>query len=114
MAQYGAFSVFQRITADSLNAIIPQSITKQTTNGIVSNTTLTLDPELSGITLGVGTWSIEVMLLASPAATQATPVPSLKTGWSFTGTLANSPVRITTGPSSTNASIPTAMGSVNL
>lgn len=103
MARYPQLFAGQRLTASLLNSMVPNVIVKAATNGLVSGT-LTLDPELSGIALGVGTWSVEMVLLASAAA--AATNPQLQVGWQFTGTFANSPVRITTGPGATNTATP--------
>lgn len=113
MARYPQLFAGQRLTASLLNSMVPIVVTKAATNSITSNATLTLDPELSGIALSVGTWSIEVILLASAASNSAT-IGNLKVAWSFSGALANSPVRITSGPADTNTAIPGRATPINV
>jgi hypothetical protein len=110
MSKFPVIFAGQRLTASLLNAAIPNVIVKTGTNGLVSGT-LSLDPELSGIALGVGTWSVEVVLVAAAAASATSP--QLQTGWSFTGTFANSPVRITSGPGTSNTATPSAATPAN-
>lgn len=108
MSQFGAFSVFQRVTADALNAPLYNTVTKSTTNTITSNATLTNDPELSGVLLGVGTWEIEVLMFIGATASTG----NFKTAWAFTGTVANQVQRSVQGPVSGNTNPPSVTGFV--
>jgi hypothetical protein len=88
----------QRLTADLLNtnttAFMPTQTVKGGTTSRNTTTTLTADPDLSGIALGVGTYRIEVGLYFTVAAAAN---GGLRTQWSFSGTW-NNPTRACSGP----------------
>lgn len=90
------FLTGQRLTADLLNSYLtdyqPLTYSKGGVTSRTSTTTLTDDPELTGIPLAVGTYDIELVGFWTQAAT----TPSLKTQWAFTGTW-NTPTRACQG-----------------
>ncbi len=93
----------QRLTADALNAAygIP-TITKPSNTSRTSTTTVTDDPDLSGIALGVGTWEVVFRIFAfSNAGTAA----GLKTSWGFTGSVNTALVRHCQGPGRDNTAV---------
>lgn len=99
MSKYPVFLAGRKLTAAMLTAGQWDTTRKENITTKV-NATLANDTELAGISLGVGTWEIVVMIFCSNP-TSATP--DLKTQWSFTGTW-NTPLRHCEGPSSTNVS----------
>jgi hypothetical protein len=86
VSQYGAFSVFQRLTADSLNSLIPDTTVKQTVQTVTSSTTFVSDTELFTPNLAIGQWDVVFEMLWGGAV-------ALKTQWLVTGTMAG-PKRI--------------------
>lgn len=99
MARYPQLTAGQRLTAAVLQEIIPDKKVKAAPtdrSSATTGTTLTDDPELSGLTLAAGTYEIHVMLLA----TSASSAPDIKTTWEFTGTW-TTPVRALNGPGTT-------------
>lgn len=71
---------------------------KANTEDRANVTTVANDGELTNIALGVGTYSVEVLIFAT---TPTTNTQKLKTQWGFTGTW-NNPIRACVGPGSTN------------
>lgn len=98
MAQYGAFSVFQRVTADSLNALIPQVYRKQTSTTRPSTITRTDDPELV-VPLNVGSSLVEFYIKYGTTA-----AAGLASSWGMTATV-SSTTRVTQGLGSTASPI---------
>jgi hypothetical protein len=92
------FFTGQRLTADLLNGnlvdFMPQNFIKGTTTSRQNNTYAD-DPDLQGIVLTEGTWSIRLGILSTVAST----TPKLRTKWIFTGTW-NTPNRLCIGPGS--------------
>lgn len=85
MPQAPGFAVFQRVTADLLNATTPTLIQKATSlPAVVSSTTLVNDSELAGIALGIGVWDVQFMIYAT--ADTSTTLGDIKTAWTFSGT----------------------------
>lgn len=81
------------VSADDVNANIPVVYVKANSDSRPSTTTLAADPELTGIPLGVGVWSIELNM----AFNENSSTLAIKTQWAFTGTW-NNPVRFCSGP----------------
>lgn len=105
MPQFPSWTVGKRVDATTLNQMIPNIVTKVSATTITSNTTLANDSELTSVSLGVGTWEIEVMLWVSGAT-----AGNLKTAWAFTtGTLTGTPNRACIGPGSGNTAVPGAV-----
>lgn len=90
MPQAPAFAVFQRVTADLLNATTPTLIQKATAlPAVVSSTTLVPDGELVGIPLGIGVWDIVFYLYVTADGAITTPPGTpgrITTSWTFSGT----------------------------
>lgn len=84
-------------------SLVPKTVAKAVSTDRVSTTTFADDPELSGIPLAVGTYSIEADLMMIGGAGGI----ANKTTWTFSGTW-NGPVRQCFGPTATNTAIPTA------
>lgn len=101
MARYPDIKAGNKITGALLRSMLPDKTVKQSATDLTSNTTLANDPELSGITLGVGTWEVRVVIFATSAGTA-----NIKTRWSFTGTWANA-IRAVVGPGLTATGGPT-------
>lgn len=98
---YPVIGVGDLVTADLLTSMLPgTSPVKQSATSRTSTTTLTADPDLSGITLGVGTYEIELFLFFS---FNATVTQKIVTQWGFSGTW-NNPVRGCLGPGADNVS----------
>ncbi|HEY9465265.1 MAG TPA: hypothetical protein VIR54_19360 [Vicinamibacterales bacterium] len=101
-----AFAIGQRLTADLMTdflALTPQVYTKASTtdrNSGGTGSTYTIDPELAGIPLDVGTYDIELIGFFTVAST----TPKLKTQWRFTGTW-NTPIRNCIGPATDNVDV---------
>lgn len=98
MAQYPNFSVLTGLSAQNLAATVPNIIVKAAANTMTSTTTLTADPELSTVTLGVGTWYVEFFI-----ACRGIAAAGIKTDWTFGGTTTGSPTRFLLGPGVGNA-----------
>lgn len=103
MPQAPGFAVFQRVTADLLNATTPTLIQKATSlPSVVSSTTPVNDGELINIALGIGVWDLAFFIYGTAASGVG-----LKTNWSFTGTASGfksclgPAVSATTGPTTT-------------
>lgn len=86
------------VSVATLQAMIPDITVKPASTDRTSTTTVADDPDLAGIALGVGTWSVRMLLFAT---TVTTNTQKFKTQWGFTGTW-NSPIRACIGPGSTN------------
>lgn len=71
------------IFAADINDAFPTVVTKPSNTARSSTTTITDDPDLSGIALSVGTWEIELLLFWFTGTTTATQ--AVKTRWAFTG-----------------------------
>lgn len=105
MAQFPAWAVGKRVDATALASMVPNIVTKVAATTITSNTTLANDSELTGISLAVGTWEIEVELWVTGNGASSTS--GLKTAWAFaTGTLTGTPNRACHGPVATNTAAP--------
>lgn len=106
-----AFAIGQRLTADlmtDLLALTPVVYTKAATtdrNSGGTGTTYTIDPELQGISLDVGTYDIELIGFFTLATTNT---QKIKTQWRFTGTW-NTPIRNCIGPGSAQVGNPNAI-----
>ncbi len=103
------FGAGQIVYEDDLTAIKPTSVNKSGTTARSSTTTLADDPDLSGITLTPGTYSITVTLFFTVAST----TPLLKTRWAFTGTW-GSPMRSCMGPGQGNTAESNALNLVTM
>lgn len=110
MSRYPDWFVGQDVTAALLDSMVPNIVVKGSTTDRSAVVTLADDPDLSGIALGVGTFWIRLLILAT-CNTSATP--DFKTQWSFTGTW-NTPVRACKGPGLTNSAARTDVNVVNL
>jgi hypothetical protein len=100
------------IFATDINAVIaslPKVYTKTSATARQSTTTLTADPDLSGITLDVGVYDIELILFWTCANT----TPKLKTRWGFSGTITNT-LRLCHGPGSTQTGGPEAVSDATM
>ncbi|MBW8792159.1 MAG: hypothetical protein JF597_00710 [Streptomyces sp.] len=84
----------------SLQAMVPDITVKATTTDRTT-TTMSDDPDLQGIALGVGTWSVDMLIFAN---TVTTSTQKIRTQWSFTGTW-NTPIRACIGPGSANSGL---------
>lgn len=96
MPQAPGFAVFQRVTADLLNATTPTIAVKATSlPSVVSSTTLINDGELINIALGIGVWDVQAYFYCTgdPAATTA---GQINIAWTFSGTASG--LRSCTGP----------------
>lgn len=112
MAKFPAWTVFKRVDATTLDQCVPNIVTKVSTTTITSNTTLANDSELTSISLGVGTWEVEVTLWAGGTSGAA---GGLKTAWAFTtGTLTGTPNRGCIGPGATGAASSIAVTPVTM
>lgn len=82
MPQAPGFAVFQRVTADLLNATTPTVIQKAASSpSVVSSTTLVNDGELINIALGIGMWDIAFYIYGTAGSGFG-----LSTAWTFSGT----------------------------
>lgn len=101
-ATYPDIGVGDLVTADLLTSMLPAAVVKSALTSRTSTTTLAADGDLTGITLGVGTWKIELLLFwsCSVSATQ-----KIKTQWGFTGTW-NNPTRGCVGPGNVTTGTP--------
>lgn len=100
------------IYAADVNAVIaslPKVYTKTSATARQSTTTLTADPDLSGITLGLGVYDIELIMFWTCANT----TPKLKTRWAFSGTITNT-LRLCHGPGSTQVGGPEAVSDATM
>lgn len=100
------------IYAADINGVVaslPQVFTKTGATARQSTTTLTADPDLSGITLGVGVYDIELILFWTCANT----TPKLKTRWGFSGTITNT-LRLCHGPGSSQTGGPEAVSDATM
>lgn len=81
---------------NNIIALLPVTYSKAASLDRTSTTTYADDNELAGISLGVGTYTIELigMFTLSTTTTQ-----KIKTNWAFSGTW-NNPVRACLGPGS--------------
>lgn len=82
------------VTADLLTSMLPSQVTKLNSTSRASTSTVTADPDLSGITLGIGTYEIEMFILWSQTSTAT---QRLQTQWGFSGSW-NNPTRVCNGP----------------
>lgn len=111
MSKFPSWSVGTDVSATNLANMLPNIVTKASATTITSNATLANDGELTGISLAVGTWEIEVDLWVSGNGTGA--VGGFKEAWAFaTGTLTGTPNRSIIGPTTANATL--ATGAVGL
>ncbi len=105
------FGAGQIVYEDDLTDIKPVTYTKSVAtnrNSGGTGTTLVDDPELSGITLDPGTYTVELALYFTTATTDT---QAIKTRWVFTGTW-GVPMRLCHGPGqllSTAAAPPTTL-----
>ena len=107
MSKYPSYYSGLRLTA----ALLSSGQWDKTIKGSAStktNNTLANDSELAGISLGVGTWDVRLVIFTSCAGSAT---PGLKTRWTFTGTW-NDPTRFCHGP--TAATGPAAITSVKM
>jgi len=99
MPLYPNFQVFQRVTADLLNATTPTVILKATSlPAVVSSTTLVNDGEFLNIPLGIGVWEIQFFLHVTSDATAASTLGQFKSSWLFSGTATGFKNCIGSGP----------------
>lgn len=103
MPVYPNFQVFQRVTADLLNSMAWNTTVKATATSITSNTTLATDAELQGIPLTVGNWAIELSFSALGAGAGG---GNVKSGWTFSGTVTGTPLKLISGMSTANTTAP--------
>lgn len=99
----------QIVYEDDLQNRFPQVYGKSGATARLSTTTLSDDPDLSGITLSVGTWSIELLLFYTVAST----TPKIKTRWIFTGTW-GAHIRLCHGPGNNTGFAPNVVDTVTL
>lgn len=83
MARYPDWEVGDLVTADLLDAMVPQIFTKTGNTARTSTTTYAADPDLQSIPLGVGTWDIEFVGFFT---LDTTSTQKIKVQWGFTGT----------------------------
>jgi hypothetical protein len=93
MAKFPVFYSGQRLTAAALTSM-EFDITTKTGATTRTNNTITNDPDLSGIALGVGLYYVRMILFVTCTASAT---PDVKTQWTFTGTW-NTPLRYVIGP----------------
>lgn len=111
LAYFGGDEIF----AADLQAILdrlPRTILKTSAtarNSAGTGSTLTADPELSGIALEVGVYDLELILFWTCANT----TPRLKTRWGFTGTISNT-IRLCHGPGASQVGGPEAVSDATL
>lgn len=111
-----AFAIGQRLTADLMTEFLglsPQVYTKASTtdrNSGGTGTTYTIDPELQGIPLEIGTYDVLLIAFFTLATTNT---QKIKTQWRFTGTW-NTPIRHCIGPGSANVAGPSAITDVTM
>lgn len=91
---YPDWEVGDLVTADMLTAALPALLVKPGASSRSSTVTPTADPDLTGITLGIGTWEVELVLFFNQATTDT---QGLQTMWGFSGTW-NNPIRACVGP----------------
>lgn len=101
MTQYPDFLAGQRLTATLLGATVPDVTVKSAAQVRTSTTTYANDSELSGITLGVGTWEVVVKLFMTGGAGAI----AIKTKWDFSGSWGN-PLRMIVGTTAGNTTAP--------
>lgn len=94
MTTYPIAYVGQPVTADFWNSGQWNYVTKAAGTGITSDATINDDPELSGVSLAVGVYHVEIELLAQTAAGTATI--DLDVAWEFSGTASGT--RMCRGP----------------
>lgn len=102
-----------RIYAADVNniiALLPVTYSKAASTDRFSTTTLADDPELAGIALDVGTYTIELIGFFTLATITT---QGLKTQWGFTGTW-NTPIRACIGPGGSNVDARTDVTKVQL
>src|SRR4051812_23652756 len=91
---YPVIGVGDLVTADLLTSMLPGTVVKLVQTSRNTTTSLAADPDLSSITLGVGSWEVELILQWSQ---NTTATQKIKTQWGFSGTW-NTPVRACLGP----------------
>ena len=96
--EYPDWRAGNRITAARLRSMVPSYTTKGSTTARPSTTAQTADPELSGITLDVGTYEVKVRYIATGVGSAS--AGGLATSWGFTGTATGN--RNPTGPGFTS------------
>lgn len=107
MAKFPPWGVGTDVNAANLANDVPNIVVKASTNSIVSNVTLANDGELVNIALEIGTWEIDLEVLASSLA--GAGLANVKTAWAFTGTLTGTPNRTCIGPAGSSVAAPTAL-----
>lgn len=107
---YPDIEVGDLVTADLLTSMQPGIVVKPSATARSTTTTPAADPDLAAITLGVGTWEVELTLFFN-CATTATQ--GIRTQWGFSGSW-NTPVRWTLGPGATGTANATSSDVVNL
>jgi len=105
MAKYPAWGVGTDVSATNLALCVPDIYTKASALSRVNNT-LSNDPELVSIPLGVGTWHIKLLLFW---CTDTSATPDFKTRWVITTGTWNNPLRARFGPGSGNTAAPNAV-----
>lgn len=94
MTVFGGDTIFAA-DLNNLEARLPVTTTKAAATDRINNT-MTADPELTGIALGVGTYELDLILMFTQLTTAT---QKLRTQWSFSGTW-NTPIRACMGPGS--------------
>jgi hypothetical protein len=110
MTVYPDIEVGDLVTADLLDSMLVKTYTKASTTARNTTTTYADDPELLNISLGVGTWDIELTLFFLLATTST---QKLKTNWAFTGTW-NNPIRLVVGPGTAQTGVIGTVTDMNL
>lgn len=74
------------ITGTTLSQMVEQTYRKTSSTSRASTTSTTADPELSGISLGVGVWKINCIFETAMTTTAANAaVAGFRVNWAFTG-----------------------------
>lgn len=104
---YPDIEVGDLVTADMLTSIQPATVVKASVTARNTTVTPVADPDLGAITLGVGTWKVELTGLFTCTTTST---QGIKTMWGFSGTW-NNPIRAIIAPG--NASPGTSPGTID-
>lgn len=87
------FTAGQQLTADSLNALVPQRVIKSTNQTVTSSTTLVNDSELFLDLVAGHTYRISLNVIGGGAT-----AGDIKIGWTTSGTMSMVGTRLCTGP----------------
>lgn len=103
------FAAGQIVYEDDIAKLIPRTVSKGAATSRVNNT-YSADPDLQGLALSPGVWSIHVSLFFTVAST----TPKLRTRWWFSGGAWSEKFRACHGPGSTNTAAPDVVTPVTM